>query len=109
MSKNLLWIITRAVLKDYQHVPGFTGFNILARDSLNPTENEIGYLPTINSPATQLNTVFEIMHCSEAIPTELKLKHIVIVMDAKPMQIAWANNEMFWGNCHSHGCISYHL
>jgi len=99
VSKNLLWIITRTLSKDIQHAPGFTGFNILTRDSLSSTENEIGYLPTINSPATQLNTVFEIMHRSEAIRTELNLQHIVIVMDqalyAKAMQIAWANKEIF--------------
>ena len=57
------------------------------------SEDFVGYLPTINAPATELNTVFEILNQSERIRKELLLETMVVVMDqalfAKAAEIAW--------------------
>jgi hypothetical protein len=55
--KNMIWVLTRQLGIDNQMVPGWTGFNIRTRDSIDVEEDIIGYLPTINAPATQLTTV----------------------------------------------------
>ena len=56
-------------------------------------------MPTINAPATELNTVFEILYRSELIRKELLLDIIVVVMDqaifAKATEIAWRHQEQF--------------
>ena len=53
--------------------------------------------PTINAPATELNTVFEILNQSERIRKELLLETIVVVMDqalfAKAAEIAWKKKK----------------
>ena len=63
------------------------------------SEDVVGYLPTINAPATELNTVFEILNQSERIRKELLLEAIVVVMDqalfAKAAEIAWNQKELF--------------
>lgn len=59
----------------------------------------VGYLPTINAPATELTTVFEILNQSELIRKELLLETVVVVMDqalyAKATEIAWKHKERF--------------
>ncbi len=50
--KNMIWVLTRQLGIDNQMVPGWTGFNIRTRDSIDVEEDIIGYLPTINVPAT---------------------------------------------------------
>ena len=42
-----------------QKISGWTGFNISARDEMTVHQDNIGYLPTINAPATDLSTVYE--------------------------------------------------
>ena len=63
------------------------------------SEDVVGYLHTINAPATELNTVFEILNQSERIRKELLLEAIVVVMDqalfAKAAEIAWKQKELF--------------
>ena len=63
------------------------------------SEDVVWYLPTINAPATELNTVFEILNQSERIRKELLLEAIVVVMDqvlfAKAAEIAWKQKELF--------------
>jgi hypothetical protein len=56
-----------------QKVPGWSGFNIQVRNELAVSQDVVGYLPTINAPATQLNTVAEILRQSESIRQELIL------------------------------------
>ncbi len=80
-QKNLLWILTRQTDQEVQAIPSWTGFNILTRKKIQISEDVVGYLPTINAPATELNTVFEIMNQSELVREELQLETIVVVMD----------------------------
>ena len=37
------------------------GFNVTTRDNISVCKDTIGYLPTINAPATQLSTVHQIL------------------------------------------------
>ena len=56
-----------------QHTPSWTGFNIKTRDSLTVSKDVVGYMPTIDAPATKLTTVAEILKHSELVRKELQL------------------------------------
>jgi len=92
-QKNMLWILARQVNSDVQKVPSWTGLNIQTRDQVQVTPDVVEYLPTINAPATELTTVFEILNQSEEIRKKLDISSIVVVMDqalyAKAAEIAW--------------------
>ena len=98
-KKNLMWILARHTDQDRQAIPSWTGFNITTMDQIPISKDVVGYLPTINAPATELNTVFEILNWSELIRKELLLETIVVVMDqalfAKAAEIVWKQRELF--------------
>lgn len=98
-NKNLLWILARLVHPDNQITPSWTGFNIRTRDQTLISEDIVGYLPTINAPATELTTVFEILKQSDLIRKQLSLESLVLVLDqalyAKAVEIAWKHKELF--------------
>ena len=98
-KKSLVWILARHTDQDSQAIPIWTGFNITTRDQIPISKDVVGYLPTINAPATELNTVFEILNQSELIRKELLLETIVVVMDqalfAKAAEIVWKQKELF--------------
>ena len=91
-QKNMLWILARLANSEDKKVPSWTGFNIQTRDQVQVTPDVVQYLPTINAPATELSTVFEILNQSEEIRKKLCLPAIVVVMDqalyAKAAEIA---------------------
>ena len=78
-DKNMIWVLARQVDTQIQKIPSWTGFNISTRDLVAVTEDVIGYLPTINAPATELTTDFEILNQSEVIREKLQLQTIVVV------------------------------
>lgn len=98
-QKNLLWIIARLHVSIHQKTSGWTGFNISTRKEVTVLKDSIGYLPTINAPATNLPTVYEILSQSEKIRDSLSLKSIVLVCDqalyAKVTEIFWKKKEQF--------------
>jgi len=98
-KKNLLWILVRLHAKEKQRVSGWTGFNILVRDEVDVSQDNIGYLPTIDAPATEMSTVHEILVRSLKIKDTLKLKSIVLVFDqalyAKAIEIQWKHRAKF--------------
>uniref|UniRef100_A0A0E9RSF2 Uncharacterized protein n=1 Tax=Anguilla anguilla TaxID=7936 RepID=A0A0E9RSF2_ANGAN len=53
-DRNHMWLMACLSSKD---VCSWTGFNILTHSDTSVQEDNIGYLPTINAPATQLSTV----------------------------------------------------
>lgn len=53
-SKNVVWSLVRQVDDTNKSVSSWTGFNILTRDKVEVSQNVIGYMPTINAPATQI-------------------------------------------------------
>ena len=62
-------------------------------------QNTLGYLPTINAPATDLSTVYEILTQTHQIKGTLQLPHIVVVFDqalyAKVTDILWKQKDKF--------------
>ena len=56
-------------------------------------KDNIGYLSTIDAPATSMNTVFEILSKADATRMSLNLKSAVVVFDqamnAKAVEIMW--------------------
>ena len=93
LKKNFLWLLSRNTDCVNQKIPGWTGFNIQARNDEEITKDIVGYLPTINAPATEMKTVNEILCTSDEIRKVLNLKEIVVVMDqalyAKAAEIKW--------------------
>ena len=57
-------------------VSGWTGFNIIVRIEVEVSKDNIGYLPTIDAPATNMSTVFEVLSQSLKIKDSLKLNSI---------------------------------
>ena len=98
-SINFIWILHRLLAIQDARIPSWTGFNIRMRSDIPIKEDLLCYLPTINAPATDLTTAFEILNQSETIRTELKLPVIVIVVDqaiyAKLSEIAWRHNVKY--------------
>lgn len=98
-NNNLIWIILRQSNIENKSIPSWTGFNINMRKDISIKEDILCYLPTINAPATELTTAFEILNQSEAIRTELQLPVIVIVVDqaifAKISEIAWRHRVKY--------------
>ena len=97
--KNLLWVLVRLHAQEKQKASGWTGFNILTRNEVEITQDSIGYLPTIDSPATDMSTVQEVLVQSLNIKNTLKLNSIVLVFDqalyAKATEIVWKHKEKF--------------
>ena len=62
-------------------------------------KDNIGYLPTIDAPATSMNTVFEILSKADATRMSLNLKSVVVVFDeaiyANAVAIMWKNTTLF--------------
>ena len=90
-------MLERQANSDCQTIPSWTGFNIKTRDQELISEDVVGYLPTINAPATELTTVYEILKQSDLIRKELYLDTIIIVMDqalyAKAVLITWKEKD----------------
>ena len=61
--------------------------------------DNIAYLPTVNAPATDLTTVYEVLNRSLKIMHALKLNVIVCVFDqalyAKASEVAWKHQDTF--------------
>jgi len=85
--KNLVWLLA------CQSNPEVQAVNIQTRDDINVVQDNIGYLPTINVPATQLSTVKEVLNQTLSIMDSLQLSKIICVFDqalyAKALEIAW--------------------
>ena len=98
-KKNLLWTLARMSDEEFQSVSGWTGFNILTRDNVTVIQDNIGYLPTVNAPATQMSTVYEVLNQSVSIMQSLQLTNMVCVFDqamfSKAIEIVWKHQEKF--------------
>ena len=98
-KKNLLWILVRLHATENQTIPGWTGFNIKVRNEEQVSHVNIGYLQTIDAPASNMSTVFEVLSQSLKIKDSLRLNAIVVVFDpaiyAKAMEIKCEHSEHF--------------
>lgn len=72
---------------------------MLTRDDIMVTKDTVGYLPTINAPATQLSTVYEILNQVLKIKQALNLEEVVCVFDqalyAKASEIVWKHQKLY--------------
>jgi len=97
--KNNVWLLARRSDPGSQTVSSWTGFNIRVRDQVPVIQDNIGYLPTINAPATQMSTVNEVLNQSLSIMQSLQLTKIICVFDqalyAKAAEIAWKHEDKF--------------
>ncbi|KAK3749597.1 hypothetical protein QZH41_002778 [Actinostola sp. cb2023] len=98
-KNNLLWILARLHAEVNQNISSWTGFNISCRDDVTVSQDNIGYLSTIDAPATNLSTVHEVLLQSVKIKDTLLLKSIVVVFDqalySKAVEIIWKKEEQF--------------
>ena len=100
--RYLVWLEIRK-LETYPLllVPGWTGFNIKIRDRVVVVESTIRYLDTLDSPATDLKTAYEVLSRGCEVKDRLKLNAVVCVFDqafyAKAMEVYWKHKELFCG------------
>lgn len=96
-AKNLLWLLARMSAPEDQSVSSWTGFNIQVHNDITVVPDTVGYLPTINAPATELSTVYEMLNQALGIMESLQLKTIVCVFDqalyAKAAGILWKHEK----------------
>ena len=78
-KKNLLWILLRVHASEKQSVPSWTSFNILLGNDHEVAKDNVGYLPTINVPATNMSTVYQVLIKSLQIKETLNLQSMVVV------------------------------
>ena len=98
-QKNLVWVMARSSQQEDQSISSWTGFNIKTRDDVTVIQYNVGYLPTINAPATQMSTVNEVLNQSLSIMQWLNQTKIVCVFDqalyAKAVEITWKHPDKF--------------
>ena len=97
--KNVAWVLARLSNMQDQTISSWTGFNIQTRDNIVVTQDTVAYLPTVNAPATELSTVYEVLNQTVRIMDSLQLSEIVCVFDqalyAKALEIAWKHPDRF--------------
>ena len=83
-----------------QKVCAWTGFNIQTRELPKGTSKDtIGYLPTINAPATEISTVHQILKQVLDIINALEISAVSCIFDqalyARAAEIVWANQDLY--------------
>ena len=82
-------------------VPGWTGFNIKIRNNVVVVGSAISYLDTIDSPATDMKTAYEVLSRGCEIRDRLQLNAVACVFDqafyAKAMEVYWKHKRLFKG------------
>ena len=95
-NKNAVWSFLR---EERDNVPSWTGFNTILQQTTEACSDEIGYLPTIHAPATDIAIVYEILQCSVMIQKQLQLPYIICVFDqaiyAKAIELTWKHPHLF--------------
>ena len=80
-KKNLLSLLARLHSSKNKTIPSWTGFNILVRNKHVVAKDSVGYLPTLNAPATDMSTVYQVLTKSLQIKEILRLQSIAVVFD----------------------------
>ena len=93
-------------------VSGWTGFNIIVRIEVEVSKDNIGYLPTIDAPATNMSAVFEVLSQSEDQGQSEVEFYIVVVFDqaiyAKAIEVKRKRDERF-RHCHKKRGVPYNM
>ena len=66
-KKNFLWAIMRHHFSENQVIPSWTGFNVTVHGNLAVLKSSVNYLYCINSPATDISTIYLV--CQPTITT----------------------------------------
>jgi uncharacterized lipoprotein YmbA len=100
MARNadFLYLVARKYSSEEgENVPGWTGFNTEVYKEV-PNVSNIGYLPVIDAPVTDMATVNTILHHSVSICERLRLPEIVLVFDeaiyCKAQMIRWKDEDL---------------
>ena len=80
-----------------QRVSSWTDFNIQVHDRKCIVKSNLGYLPTMNAPATSMATINEVLNQSLRIIHSLKLTSITCVFD----QALSCRNQSSFASAHS--------
>ena len=96
--KNLRWLLTRmSNPEEDQAISSWTEFNILIRNDKLVVQYTVGYMPTINAPATIMSRVNEVLTQYLNITETLGLKESVCVFDqvfyVKTADISWKHDQ----------------
>ena len=98
-KKYLIWFLCRYFNIEKQNISSWTGFNIKTRREHLVLRDPVGYLPTIDSPATAINTIFEVLMKALQTKDESELKHVVVIFDkaiyAEAVEIMWKYRDLF--------------
>ena len=99
-KKNLIFLLAQLHYAQLQQkVSSWTGFNIQVHDRECIVKNNVGYLPTINAPATSMATINEALNQSLRIMHSLKLTSITCVFDqaiyCKAPEIKSKNSDLY--------------
>ena len=82
-----------------QVIPSWTGFNMVIRENIPILQSSVGYMDCIDSPATDISTIYTIMDRCLTIIGKLKLNSIVCVFDqaiySKAVEIKWKKPDKF--------------
>ena len=96
---QFIWAPARYLKRNVQIVSSWTGFKMLTRRNKQVQNDTVDYLPTIDAPVTQVNTIFEILNNANSIKNSLNLNSMVVVMDqaiyAKAIEISWKHQDLF--------------
>ena len=97
--KDLSWIVLHIYDDEGQTVPAWTGFNQLTDGSINQEICNTGYLPLINAPAHEYDTLWTVMVLCLKISEKMNPgQSTVITFDqqlyCKATELQWANNEL---------------
>ena len=95
-----VWIELRKLrIHPLLFVLDWTGFFIKVRDSIVVIQSTIGYLNTLDSPATDLKTAYGVICLGCEIKERHKLKAVACVFDqafyAKTMKVFWKHKAQF--------------
>ena len=75
-KKNLLWLLPFIRSSENETIPIWTGFNILVRNKHVVAKDSVGYLSTLNAPATDMSTVYQVLTKSLQNKETLRLQSI---------------------------------
>ena len=72
-------------------------------------KDRVGYLPTLNAPATDMSTVYQVLTKSLQIKETLRLQSIVVVFGQALYAKATETQYSVQCHCFENGSFSYHL
>ena len=75
-------------------IPSWTGFQILVSNNVLTLKTSVGYMDSIDSPATDITTIFQVMCRALKIKESLKLPEIVCVFDQAIFAKAAGNHQI---------------